>query len=292
MTAKLIDGRAFARRIEAELASEVQRLRDLLPPITLVSIAAGDNAAAALHQRGQERAALRVGLRFLCRSLAAGAREEELLALVRAQNADPGVHGVIVQRPLPEGVDARRVLDAVLPEKDVEGMHPANLGRTLRGEAEIPPCTARAAVDLLLATGCEPRGLEVVMIGHSEIAGKPIALLLLDLLATVTVCHIGTRDLKRHTRGAGAVLVAAGKPGLVTGDMLQPGAAVIDIGINQVADASAPGGTRIVGDVDFESARRVAGWITPVPGGVGPVTVAMLLANTVAAARSRLEVES
>ncbi|MBI4878244.1 MAG: bifunctional 5,10-methylenetetrahydrofolate dehydrogenase/5,10-methenyltetrahydrofolate cyclohydrolase [Planctomycetes bacterium] len=285
MTAKLIDGRAIARRIEGELAAEVERLRGALAAVTLVSIDAGENAVAALFQRGQERAALRAGMRFVRRSLPAGAREEELLALVRAQNGDPAVHGVIVQRPLPEGMDTRRVLDAVLPEKDVEGMHPANLGRTLRGETGLLPCTARAAVDLLLGTGCEPRGLEVVVIGHSEIAGKPIALLLLDRLATVTVCHIGTRDLARHTRGADAVLVAAGKPNLVTGDMLKPGAVVIDIGINQVADAKAPGGTRIVGDVDFESARRVAGWITPVPGGVGPVTVAMLLANTVAAAR-------
>ena len=185
---------------------------------------------------------------------------------------------MLVQRPLPTGIDPRAVQMAIDPHKDVEGMHPANMGTILYKEPMLPPCTAAAAQQLIVETGMDLRGAETVVVGHSEIVGKPIAVLLLHHLSTVTVCHIGTKNLLEHTRRADIVVVAVGKAGLVHGDMLKPGACVIDVGINQGPDG------KIVGDVDFDSANEVAGYLTPVPGGVGPVTVAMLLRNTLRAA--------
>jgi methylenetetrahydrofolate dehydrogenase (NADP+)/methenyltetrahydrofolate cyclohydrolase len=195
------------------------------------------------------------------------------------------VTGIILQRPVPKTSDLEQLENAIHPSKDVEGMSSANIGNIVYGDSTLGPCTSLAAVELLRSTGLNLRGLEVVMVGHSEIVGKPVALLLVEELATVTICHHGTRNLTYHTRQADALVVAVGKPGLITGEMVKPGAAVIDIGINLI-EVTQPDGTiksKTVGDVDFDSVHEVAGWITPVPGGVGPMTVAMLLRNTVEA---------
>lgn len=274
MAARIIDGKALAARLRAELRTaraSVDR------PIRLVSLEVGDNDAARVYLRNQRSAAEEVGIELEQRHLPAATGERALLDEIAALNRDPGVTGILMQRPLPADVDPRRVQGAIDPRKDVEGMNPANMGAILYREPRLGPCTALAAQRLIDETGVDLRGAEAVVVGHSEIVGKPIAILLLHHLATVTVCHIGTRNLDAHTRRADIVVVAVGKPGLVTGTMLKPGAVVIDIGINQV-------GNRLVGDVDFASAVEVAGYITPVPGGVGPVTVAMLLRNTLRAA--------
>jgi methylenetetrahydrofolate dehydrogenase (NADP+)/methenyltetrahydrofolate cyclohydrolase len=211
--------------------------------------------------------------------------QQELLALINALNVDPRITGIILQRPLPDHISVKEMQVTIHPSKDVEGMNPFNIGKVVYGDAVLGPCTSLASVEVLKATGLNLRGLEVVVVGQSEIVGKPLALFLLPHRVTVTICHSGTRDLHFHTRRAEALFVAVGKPGLITGDMIQPGAAVIDIGINQVEVAGEDGSlrTKTVGDVDYESAREVAGWITPVPGGVGPVTLTILMRNTVTA---------
>ncbi|MFH0944073.1 MAG: bifunctional 5,10-methylenetetrahydrofolate dehydrogenase/5,10-methenyltetrahydrofolate cyclohydrolase [Planctomycetota bacterium] len=303
MTARLIDGKALAKGIMERLRAEVKELSSIIPPIKLVSIDVGENPASALFIRNQQRTAEPLGILFEHEHLAAGTTEDQLIAFIRVKNDDPSVTGIIVQRPLPPGINVRRIQSKVHPDKDVEGMNPANMGFIVIGEPKLVPCTALAAIKILLSTGISPRGQEISVIGHSEIVGKPIAFLLLNLFATVTVCHIATQDLAQHTKEADVVFVAVGKPGLVRGDMLKPGATVIDIGINQVPVLGPDGSpvlredglpaTRVVGDVDQESAMEVAGILTPVPGGVGPVTVATLLTNAVIAARlqHRLEVD-
>lgn len=280
MTAQLLDGRDLASNIRRGL----RQARDAqgAATIRLVSIEVGQNPAAAVYVRNQRRAAEEVGIAMEHVHLPVGAGEPDLVAAIREWNARPEVAGVIVQRPLPPGIDPRAVQSAIDPDKDVEGMHPENMGSILYREPTMPPCTAAAAQHLILSTGIDLRGAETVVVGHSEIVGKPIAILLLHHLSTVTVCHVGTRNLTDHTRRADVVVVAVGKAGLVHGDMIKPGAIVIDVGINQGADG------KIVGDVDFDSVSEVAGHLTPVPGGVGPVTVAMLMRNTLRAAGARV----
>jgi methylenetetrahydrofolate dehydrogenase (NADP+)/methenyltetrahydrofolate cyclohydrolase len=275
VTAEIIDGRALAARIQEQLAAARQALGDR--PVRLLSLEVGESPAAVVYMRNQRRAAERVGIEFTARNLPTSTTEAELLAEIERHNADPTVSGIIVQRPLPVGIEPRRVQMAIDRRKDVEGMNPTNMGAILYSEPRLPPCTAAAAFELIKATGVDLRGAETVVVGHSEIVGKPIAILLLHHLATVTVCHIGTRDLSAHTRRADILVVAVGKPGLIHGDMIKPGAVVIDVGINQVDG-------KICGDVSHQEADRVAGFITPVPGGVGPVTVAMLMRNTLRAA--------
>jgi methylenetetrahydrofolate dehydrogenase (NADP+)/methenyltetrahydrofolate cyclohydrolase len=226
-----------------------------------------------------------VGIEFEHHHYPGNITQREMLASIYALNADPRVTGIILQRPVPGALDLEELENAIHPTKDVEGMSSANIGNIVYGDSSLGPCTSLASVELLRSTGLDLRGLEVVVVGHSEIVGKPVALLLVEALATVTICHHGTRNLAYHTRQADALFVAVGKPGLIKADMVKPGAAVIDIGINHV-DVTLPDGahgTKIVGDVDFEGVHLVAGWITPVPGGVGPMTVAMLLRNTVVA---------
>ncbi|MCA8953804.1 MAG: bifunctional 5,10-methylenetetrahydrofolate dehydrogenase/5,10-methenyltetrahydrofolate cyclohydrolase, partial [Planctomycetes bacterium] len=269
MTAQLLDGRALAQRIRDGLREARAALGDQL--VRLVSIEVGQNPAAAVYVRNQRRAAEDVGIAMEHVHLPLDASEADLIAAIEQWNSHDEVAGVIVQRPLPPGIDPRAVQSAIAPKKDVEGMHPANMGSILYREPERPPCTAAAAQQLILSTGIDLRGAETCVVGHSEIVGKPIAILLLHHLSTVTVCHVGTRDLADHTRRADIVVVAVGKAGLVHGDMIKPGAVVIDVGINQGPDG------KIVGDVDFASVAEVAGFLTPVPGGVGPVTVAMLM---------------
>lgn len=274
--AQILDGRAIAARMRGALAAARAALGDR--PVRLCSVEVGQNPAASVYVRNQQRAAAEVGIDMEVVNLPVAAGQQDVLAAIARLNARAEVSGIIVQRPLPPGIDPRAVQSAIDPHKDVEGMHPANMGAILYREPQFPPCTAAAALHLIQASGVDLRGAETVVVGHSEIVGKPIAVLLLHHLSTVTVCHVGTRNLTDHTRRADVLVVAVGKAGLVHGDMIRPGAVVVDIGINQGLDG------RIVGDVDFASAAAVAGHLTPVPGGVGPVTVAMLLRNTLRAA--------
>ena len=276
--ATLIDGKAIAAERRAAVAQEAAALADEGWAPRLVSVSVGDSAAAALYVRNQAKTAEACGIDFEVRDYAEDTSLEQLQGVLAGLNADPRVHGIIIQRPLPAHIPVKALQRAVHPLKDVEGMHPASIGNIVYNDLALGPCTAVAAVEILKTLPLEIEGLEVVVIGHSEIVGKPIAFLLMGLGATVTVCHHMTRQVARHSRAADAVFVAVGKPGLVTGEMLKPGAALIDIGINRVDG-------KTVGDADFESAAEVAGWITPVPGGVGPVTVSVLMGNAVAAAR-------
>lgn len=280
---KVIDGRATAGEMLDDVGRDVAELATAGWPPCLVSVSVGDCGPVAVYQRNQRRAAEKVGIAFEERNFPAETSRAQMLAAITGMNANPRISGIIIQRPVPDHLAIRELQAAVHPLKDVEGMHPASIGNIVYNDVDLAPCTALASVELLKRTGLALEGLEVAVVGHSEIVGKPIAFLLMSEGATVHVCHHMTRDLSVHSRQADAVLVAVGKPRLITGDMIKPGAAVIDIGISRVKDED--GKTRTVGDVDFESCGQVAGWITPVPGGVGPVTVACLMGNTVVAAR-------
>ena len=286
MRAALIDGKKNAKKIRAEVAREAAELADMGWQPRLVSITVGDVAAAEIYVRNQKKQAEAVAVHFETRNYPATISLEQLVGVLQGLNADPRVNGIIIQRPLPDHIPVKELQKAVHPLKDVEGMHPASIGNIVYNDLALGPCTAVAAVEILKTLPLEIKGLNVTVIGHSEIVGKPIAFLLMGLGATVTVCHHMTRSVAMHSRAADAVFVAVGKPGLVTGEMLKPGAALIDIGINRV---ETPDGPRTVGDADFESCAEVAGWITPVPGGVGPVTVAMLMRNAVLATKMQQE---
>ena len=277
-----INGREVAAQMHARTAEAVASLVAVGWQPRLVSIRVGVDPAVDLYIRNQERAARKVGIEFECRNVSADISERELRATITSLNTDPRVTGVILQRPVPDHLPIEQLQSAIHPLKDVEGMHPASIGNIVYQNIDLAPCTAMAAVELLKQTRVSLKGLEVTVIGHSEIVGKPIAFLLMAEGATVTVCHHMTREVAIHTRRADAVFVAVGQPGLLKGDMLKPGVVVIDIGINQIEDYS--GVSRVVGDCDYATCREVAGWITPVPGGVGPVTVAVLMRNTVIAA--------
>ncbi|MBT7182301.1 MAG: bifunctional 5,10-methylenetetrahydrofolate dehydrogenase/5,10-methenyltetrahydrofolate cyclohydrolase [Acidiferrobacteraceae bacterium] len=278
-----IDGKAVAATMLAEVTVGVQDLVAANWQPRLISIRIGDDSAVNLYIRNQQRSAQKVGIEFEQKRFPADTSAGEVHAVILNLNADPRVTGIILQRPIPDGLPIQELQSAIHPLKDVEGMHPASIGNIVYRNLELGPCTAMAAVELLRQTGISLEGLEVTVIGHSEIVGKPIAFLLMAEGATVTVCHHLTREVAVHTRRADAVFVAVGKPGMVKGEMLKPGAVVVDIGINQIKDAK--GNIQVVGDCDYDACRRVAGWITPVPGGVGPVTVAVLMRNTLIAAR-------
>lgn len=285
MDHKIIDGKKLAQVVKDDVKARVTRLRELGWHPRLISIDVGDSAAVSLYIKNQQRAAEQVGIEFEHHHYSGNISQREMLAAIQALNVDPRVTGIILQRPVPNTLDLEELENTIHHSKDVEGMSSLNIGNIVYGDSSLGPCTSLASVELLKSTGLNLRGLEVVVVGHSEIVGKPVALFLVEDLATVTICHHGTRNLSYHTRQADALIVAVGQPGLITADMVKPGAAVIDIGINQV-DVTLPDGThgtKVVGDVDFESVKQVAGWITPVPGGVGPMTVAMLLRNTVVA---------
>ena len=289
MPAELIDGVAIARRIRDEVACDVQRLaqRGIVPGLTVVLV--GDDPASAVYVRSKGKATEEAGMRSVTIRLPVDTSQADLLAHVDALNADPLVHGILVQMPLPKQIEADAIVKRIRPDKDVDGFHPVNVGKNLIGERDgFVPCTPAGVQELLVRSGVETRGAECVIVGRSNIVGKPMMALMMQNAAganaTVTVCHSATRDLAAHTRRADILIVAAGRPRMVTGDMIRPGAVVIDVGINRVADASTKSGFRLVGDVDFDSAREVASLITPVPGGVGPMTIALLLRNTVRAA--------
>lgn len=287
MSATLIDGKAIAAGLQAATRAEAVALADAGWTPRLVSISVGDVAAAELYVRNQQRQAEAAGVAFEARNYPASISLEQLTGVMAGLNADPRVNGIIIQRPLPGHIPVKALQKAVHPLKDVEGMHPASIGNIVYNDLALGPCTAVAAVEILKTLPLKVEGLDVCVIGHSEIVGKPIAFLMMGLGATVTVCHHMTRQVAVHSRRADAVFVAVGKPGLVTGEMLKPGAALIDIGINRVLDSEGRG--RTVGDADFASCAGVAGWITPVPGGVGPVTVAILMKNAVLATRMQRE---
>jgi methylenetetrahydrofolate dehydrogenase (NADP+)/methenyltetrahydrofolate cyclohydrolase len=276
MSATLIDGKAIAAKMTAQTRMEAVALAAAGWQPRLVSISVGDVAAAELYVRNQQRQADAAGVEFEARNYPETISLEQLTGVLAGLNADPRVNGIIIQRPLPAHIPVKTLQKAVHPLKDVEGMHPSSIGNIVYNDLALGPCTAVAAVEILKTLPLTIEGLDVCVIGHSEIVGKPIAFLMMGLGATVTVCHHMTRQVAVHSRAADAVFVAVGKPGLVTGAMLKPGAALIDIGINRVAG-------KTVGDADFASCAEVAGWITPVPGGVGPVTVAILMNNAVLA---------
>ena len=291
--ARLIDGKALAKRIRAEVAADVAelRLRGVTPGLAVVLI--GDDPASAVYVGAKERASREAGMAGDTIRLPAHASQSELLELVERLNRDERVHGILVQMPLPAQIDPDTVIRHIRPDKDVDGFHPVNVGKLLIGHTDgFVPCTPAGVQRMLVEHGVDTRGAECVVIGRSTIVGKPMAALLMQAGAgadaTVTVCHSRTRDLAAHTRRADILIVAAGRPRMVTADMVKPGAVVIDVGMNRIADASTASGTRLVGDVDFDGVRRVASLITPVPGGVGPMTIAMLLHNTVRAARRTL----
>ena len=283
MSANILDGKEIAREILEEVSAEVSELKTSGWDPKLISIKVGENPSVDLYIRNQRLKAEKVGIIFEEKDYPHDISINELQAAITNFNVDPKVTGIFLQRPAPESISIKTLQKAIHPLKDVEGMHPTSIGNIVYNELELGPCTAMASVELLRRTGQDLKGLEVVVIGHSEIVGKPIAFLLMAEGATVTVCHHMTKDVADHSRRADAVFVAVGKPNLITADMLKSGATLIDIGINRVTDEQ--GKSRIVGDSDFDSCSEKAGWITPVPGGVGPVTVSYLMLNSVSAAQ-------
>lgn len=285
MTAQILQGAPYAREIYAGLAQRIAALKARGVQPGLAAIEAGGNAASLVYIRNKVKACAAAGVRSEVHSLPVDCSESALLERLEALNRDPRVHGVIVQLPLPRALDPRRVLQAIAPEKDVDGFGWGNLGALLDGAPRYVPGTPLAVMTLLDRAAIPISGRHAVVVGRSTIVGKPMALLLLSRDATVTVCHSRTPDLARFTRAADIIVVAAGKPGVLTGQMIKNGAVVIDVGINRLADG------RLAGDVDFPSVSAIASWITPVPGGVGPMTVAMLIANTVSAAERSLAIQ-
>ena len=278
---RLLDGRCLRDQILRDVAERVQEAARSRRIGRLVSVSIGAQDAASVYTRSQATAAAKVGLRFEEQTWPSELTQDECKARLLAMNDDSDVLGVILQRPVPAHINGRSLASAVHPLKDIEGMNPASIGNIVYNDLALAPCTAAASVELIKATGLKLHGLEVVMVGHSEIVGKPAAFMLMAEGATVTVCHHLTRSVAAHSRRADAVLVAVGKPRFLNADMVKPGAAVIDIGINQITDSN--GQTRIVGDVDTDAVKEVASWVTPVPGGVGPVTVAMFMRNAITA---------
>ena len=289
MTAQMLEGGPIAEKIKEEVRAAVAAMAS---PPKLAAVLASDNPGAKFYAGSQKKSCAEVGIDYeLHDPEKTGALEtgDQLTAYIRQLNADPSVSGIILLMPVPDGVDPREVQLEISPEKDVEGMHPANIGRLFYGDFSLAPCTPNAVVTILAESGVDMKGKETVIVGHSEIVGKPTLVMLLQSVLespTVACCHIATQDLVAHTKRAEVLIVAAGKAGLIRGDMVREGAVVIDVGINRVkVKVDGKKKTRIVGDVEFDAAKEVASAITPVPGGVGLVTTAMLLRNTVECAR-------
>ena len=281
MAAKILDGKSLAAQLRAEVKQRTAELarRGLRPGLAV--ILAGDDAASRVYVRNKVAACEETGIRSERHEFPAGVSEKALLDKIAALNADPAVHGILVQLPLPRQVDAHRVLEAVSPAKDIDGFHAANLGALVSGAPGLVPCTPAGVMRLIEHAGVTLGGSRAVVIGRSTIVGKPLALLLLQKDATVTICHSKTRELSVLARQADVLIAALGRANFVTAEMVKPGACVIDVGINRLPDG------RLAGDVDFARVREVAGWITPVPGGVGPMTVALLLENCLRAATAK-----
>ena len=289
MSARILDGKAIAAEIRNEVSRQIARVTLERGPIRLVAILVGDDPAARLYAASQRKRCLQAGIQHELVELPASVSAGELYATIDRLNADPTVTGIMLQLPLPAHIDTAAAQYRIDPYKDFEGVSPANIGMLFYDEPILAPCTALAVVELIRRSGIEVGGAEAVVVGQSRIVGRPISMFLTTQMATVTACHVATRDLKAHTRRAEILVVATGKPRLITAEHVRPGAVVIDVGIHRIVEHNADGRqvARTVGDVDFESVREVASAITPVPGGVGPVTVAMLLKNTVEAARKQ-----
>ena len=280
MPAQLIDGKALAQEIRQGIAKDVEALvkkTGVRPGLAVVLV--GDDPASAVYVRNKKKACDTAGLYVADHALPATTTQEDLLTLINQLNADPNIHGILVQLPLPSQIDSQTVLNAVSPEKDADGFHPYNIGRLVEGSPLFVPCTPKGVVRMIESTGQAIEGKRAVVLGRSNIVGKPVAMLLMHRHATVTICHSRTKDLPGMCREADILVAAIGKAQFVKADMVKPGAVVIDVGINRLDDG------RLVGDVDFEQVKDRAGWLSPVPGGVGPMTIAMLLANTVEAAQ-------
>ena len=278
MTAKIIDGKAIAQEVRAEWKVRADALiaRGITPGLAVIIV--GEDAASKVYVGNKVKACAELGLYSEHIALPADTPQATLLEKIAGLNTDPAIHGILVQLPLPKHIDSERVLEAIDPHKDVDGFHPMNVGALVTGNPLLRPCTPYGAMKLLEKMGVEIEGKHAVVVGRSNIVGKPMALMLLHKNATVTICTSKTRDLARHTLDADILVVATGKAKMITGDMIKPGAAVIDVGINRMDNG------KLCGDVDFDSAKEVAGYLTPVPGGVGPMTITMLVANTVEAA--------
>lgn len=292
MAAHILDGVATAQRLRTQMAEEVTALkqRGITPGLGFVLV--GDNPASQAYVRMKKKACAEVGIVSYDFELPASTTQEKLLALVQRLNTDPAVDGFIVQLPLPRHINEDAIIAAIDPRKDVDCFHPVNVGKLCIGATDgFFPCTPYGVIVLLQEHGIDPAGQHVVILGRSNIVGKPLANLLVQKReganATVTICHTATREVATFTRMADIVVAAMGRPRMLTADMIRPGAIVVDVGINRVADPAAKGGYRLVGDVDFDAVKEKASWITPVPGGVGPMTIAMLLRNTLTAARRR-----
>lgn len=279
MTARIIDGKSIAKELRESLAPRVAALKEqgITPGLTVIVV--GDDPASAIYVRNKERACVKLGMNSQVLRFSAETTQEEILNTVRLLNQDDSVHGILVQLPLPRHIDEQAVLRAIDPDKDVDGFHAMNAGRLMNGEPGFVACTPKGVMRLLEVSGVELDGKNAVVVGRSNIVGKPMALLLLQKNCTVTIAHSHTKDLTAVTRSADILVVAVGRAGFITGDMIKPGAAVMDVGINRVDG-------KVVGDVDFESTKEVASCITPVPGGVGAMTIAMLMENTVEAAEN------
>jgi len=278
MSARILDGKALAAQVRARVKEEVAALsrRGIRPGLAV--ILAGDDPASRVYVRNKTRACEETGVHSQQIDYPASVTQEELIRRISKLNADPSVHGILVQLPLPKGIDAAAVLNAVSPDKDADGFHPANLGALLSGQPRFVPCTPRGVMRLIAEAGAPLAGRRAVVIGRSTIVGKPLALLLLQMDATVSICHSKTADLGSVCREADILIAAVGRPKLVTAAMVKPGACVIDVGLSRLPDG------KLSGDVDFDTVKNVAGWLTPVPGGVGPMTIAMLLENCLHAA--------
>ncbi|WP_312997435.1 bifunctional methylenetetrahydrofolate dehydrogenase/methenyltetrahydrofolate cyclohydrolase FolD [Achromobacter animicus] len=278
MTARIVDGAALSQRIREEVAQRVSALAEKGTRPGLAVVLVGADPASQVYVRNKVAACEKAGLHSVKEQYPAEMTEAELLARIDVLNQDPSIHGILVQLPLPKHMDAHKVIEAIAAEKDVDGFHISNAGLLMTGQPLFRPCTPYGVMKMLESEGVTLRGAEAVIVGASNIVGKPMAMLLLQAGATITICNSKTRDLAAQTRRADVLVVATGKPGMIDGSMIKPGAVVIDVGINRGADG------KLCGDVDFASAKEVAGAITPVPGGVGPMTIAMLLVNTVEAA--------
>ncbi|HBG77850.1 MAG TPA: bifunctional methylenetetrahydrofolate dehydrogenase/methenyltetrahydrofolate cyclohydrolase FolD [Phycisphaerales bacterium] len=289
MSAKIIDGKQIAADIRAELKAEVANLKTkgIVPGIGVILV--GADPASISYVTAKEKACEEIGIYSDDNRLPAETSEKDLLALVNKMNNDPKINGILVQLPLPKHIDEQKILLAIAPAKDVDGFHPVSVGKMCIGQKTFLPCTPHGVVQLLVRAGVKLDGAEVVIVGRSNIVGKPLANMLIQKSptgnATVTVCHTRTKDIAYHTKRADIVIAAAGRPNTITADMVKPGVVIIDVGVNRIADATKKNGFRLVGDVDFEGLKEKASLITPVPGGVGPMTITMLLYNTVESAK-------
>lgn len=291
MAAQIIDGKSIAQSIREEIKIKTEALKTKGITPCLAVILVGSNPASVSYVTGKQKALAEVGMNDRSVRLPESTTEQELISLIQELNADKSVHGILVQLPLPQHIDEEKIILAIDPAKDVDGFHPVNVGNLVIGKKSFLPCTPHGIIVLLKRMNIETDGKSAVVIGRSNIVGKPAALLLArkDLNATVTICHSGTKNIADITRRADILIAAAGRANIVTADMVKEGAAVIDVGVNRIPDASKKSGFRLAGDVDFENVKEKAAFITPVPGGVGPMTIAMLMANTLEAAENTAE---